>query len=94
MPRGVHITNEELIAEIRSAAVKEELAIPLYDSHISAALFWSGLPTEVQAQVVAGLKVLTTESRGHVKILNRVVALVRADASSEKKRVGRGAKKA
>lgn len=76
------LTSEQIIALIQEATVKEELAIPLYDSHISAALFWSGLPQEVQSEILAGLKILTRESRGHVKILKRVEALVRRDAKS------------
>ncbi len=79
------LTKEELVQAIREATVKEELAIPLYDSHISAALFWSGLPDAVQREVLAGLKVLTTESRGHVKILKRVEQLVRTDEPRAKR---------
>ena len=74
------VPTDELIQAIRQASVKEELAIPLYDSHISAALFWSGLPEEVQQRIIAGLTVLTTESRGHVKILKQIEKIVRDEA--------------
>ncbi len=78
MARTAKIDHEGVLSLIREAIVKEELAIPVYDSHISAALFWSGLPEEVQREILAGLETLTHDSAGHVQLLRKVEAIVAA----------------
>ncbi len=67
-----HTTEQEVLREIEDAIQKEEVAIPIYASHIKAAMFWSGLPAEKQAKIKAGLEILLKESRGHVYLLREV----------------------
>jgi hypothetical protein len=68
--------NKELILdELREAMVKEELAIPLYVSHIQQTLFWSGLPADKQEKIIASLKVLDTDSEKHAQAFKHLVEL-------------------
>ena len=67
----------------REAIVKEELAIPVYDSHISASLFWSGLSEEVRRKILEGLQTLTHDSAGHVLLLQRVEAIIVATKAAD-----------
>ncbi len=69
-----HKTQSEILALLQEAIVKEELAIPLYVSHIEQAFFWSGLSKKVQEEIVERLKILESESQGHVQTLKRVQA--------------------
>ena len=66
------LTPEQVLKEIEVAAVKEELAIPVYTSHIKSALFWSALSKKKQDKILEGLETLSRESEGHVTLLNRV----------------------
>ena len=51
--------NKDFILEsLKEAMIKEELAIPLYVSHIKQTLFWSGLPVKKQQIIVENLKTL------------------------------------
>jgi hypothetical protein len=52
--------------------VAEELAIPLYTSHIKQAFFWSNLSEDKQKKIIAGLQVLEKDSKNHVKLLKKV----------------------
>jgi|GEM_PF-1901777 len=61
--------NESIVQKISEARVKEELAIPIYSSHIKQTLFWSGLPEAKQAKIIAGLRILEADSEKHVKML-------------------------
>ncbi|MFA6161384.1 MAG: hypothetical protein WCT54_05120 [Patescibacteria group bacterium] len=62
----------KVLQEIENAIVKEELAVPIYSSHIKVAMFWSGLPQAKQDKIVAGLEILLSESINHVRMLRRV----------------------
>jgi hypothetical protein len=68
-------TSQEIIDKINEARTKEELAIPLYVSHIEQAFFWSGLDKERQKKIMTGLKILARESEKHAVILKKVLAL-------------------
>ncbi|MFZ2310304.1 MAG: hypothetical protein WAW11_02060 [Patescibacteria group bacterium] len=68
--------NKELILdELREAMVQEELAIPLYVSHIQQTLFWSGLPVDKQERIIAGLKVLDVDSERHAQAFKHLIEL-------------------
>ena len=68
--------NKEIILdELREAMVKEELAIPLYVSHIQQTLFWSGLPVDKQEKIIASLKILDTDSERHARDFKYLVNL-------------------
>lgn len=58
-----------VLQQIRQARVKEELAIPIYSSHIQQALFWSGLPLDKQKKIIDSLKILEHESEMHADML-------------------------
>lgn len=62
-----------VLDKVREAMIKEELAIPLYVSHIEQTLFWSGLPSDDQKKVIAGLKILAKESQQHASYLQKVI---------------------
>jgi len=66
---------QAVIDKINEAMVKEELAIPLYVSHIEQTLFWSGLDKEKQEEIIKGLKTLALESEGHVFALKKVLEI-------------------
>lgn len=58
--------NQEIVLEkLKEAMIKEELAIPLYVSHIEQTLFWSGLPIKKQKIVIDSLKILEADSEMH-----------------------------
>jgi len=61
-----------VLQQIRQARVKEELAIPIYSSHIRQALFWSGLPLDKQKKIIERLKILEYESEAHADMLKVV----------------------
>ena len=65
-------SREEILQEIKKAKVKEELAIPLYVSHIKEVLFWSGISDDKKNKIIQSLKILETESEMHVVMLKRV----------------------
>lgn len=69
------LTSEDILFEIQEALIKEELAIPVYVSHIQQTLFWSGLTKEKQEKIVQSLMILEKESEGHVMLLKRVKEL-------------------
>ena len=66
------IDPQKVLNEIRQALVKEELAIPLYVSHIKQTFFWSGLSENQQNQIIDRLKILEKESEWHVRMLHEV----------------------
>ena len=69
MDKNAKIAVSELFKEkIREAKVKEELAIPIYISHIRQSFFWSGLAPEKQKKIISGLKLLEKESKNHARI--------------------------
>ena len=69
------IAKKIILQEIRDATIKEEMAIPLYVSHIEQTLFWSGLPKEKQKKIIDSLKILERESEAHVSMLKRVMEI-------------------
>jgi len=62
----------KILDTIQEAMVREELAVPVYTSHIKASLFWSGLDLEKQQRIIEVLEILARESEGHVFLLKRV----------------------
>ncbi len=69
------IDKQLILDQINEARTKEELAIPLYVSHIEQAFFWSGLDNARQKKIMAGLKTLARESEKHAIILKKVLAI-------------------
>jgi len=66
--------NKSLILNtLKEAMIKEELAVPLYASHITQTLFWSGLPEKKQQKIIAGLKVLEIESGHHALAFKKIM---------------------
>jgi hypothetical protein len=65
-------SKQQVLREIEDAILKEETAIPIYASHIKAAIFWSGLPADKQEKIKNGLEILLKDSRGHVYLLREV----------------------
>lgn len=59
--------HETILEKLREAMIKEELAIPLYVSHIEQTLFWSGLPMKKQKIVIDNLKILEADSEMHAR---------------------------
>ncbi|MEI6529014.1 MAG: hypothetical protein WCN88_01240 [Candidatus Falkowbacteria bacterium] len=73
MKNKPNIMSPELVLQlINEARIKEELAIPIYTSHIKQTLFWSGLPNAKQEKIIASLKLLEADSQKHAKILKMV----------------------
>ena len=66
------VPSQKVLQMIREAIVGEELAIPLYASHIQQTLFWSGVPKQKQEKIIEGLKILERDSKGHVLLLREV----------------------
>lgn len=66
------MTPELVLQLINEARVKEELAIPIYTSHIKQTMFWSGLPKAKQEKIISSLKMLEADSQKHAKILKKV----------------------
>lgn len=68
------ITNKQdkILNEIRRAKIKEEMAIPLYTSHIKEVLFWSGISDDKKKTIIDNLKILEKESEIHIAMLSRV----------------------
>jgi hypothetical protein len=67
--------NELIIGRLREAMVKEELAIPLYTSHIEQTLFWSGLPAKKQEKIIENLKTLEKESEIHARVFQQILKI-------------------
>ncbi len=68
----LNLRQEKILHEIRQAKIKEEIAIPLYTSHIKEVLFWSGLSEEKKKEIIKDLKILERESEIHIAMLKRV----------------------
>jgi hypothetical protein len=71
-------TTDPILDKLKEATLREEMAVPLYTSHISAALFWSGLPEKKQKRIVEILEILERESNGHIQTFKKITALYRA----------------
>jgi hypothetical protein len=68
--------NKELIlGELEEARIGEELAVPLYVSHIKQTIFWSGLEEEKQQKIINNLKILDVESERHAKQLEEIIEI-------------------
>ncbi|HLD31626.1 MAG TPA: hypothetical protein VJB37_01900 [Patescibacteria group bacterium] len=61
-----------VLQEIREAKIKEEMAIPLYVTHIEQTLFWSGLPVLKRKKIIDRLKILERESEEHILWLGQI----------------------
>lgn len=72
MKTGKDVNANFVLEQIRQARVKEELAIPIYSSHIQQTLFWSGLAPDKQAKIIKGLKVLEHDSEIHAGLLKLI----------------------
>jgi hypothetical protein len=64
---------ELILKQLEEAKIQEELAIPLYVSHIKETIFWSGLEPEKQAEIINSLKILDIESEGHAKAFEEMI---------------------
>lgn len=68
--------NQKLIIEsLKEAMIKEELAVPLYTSHIEQSLFWSGLTIKKQKLIIEILKTLQRESEFHAQSFQKVLKI-------------------
>ena len=65
-------SSDAVLKKIDEAIVREELAVPIYTSHISAALFWSGVSDAKKKTIIQDLKLLTRESKAHIALLKKV----------------------
>lgn len=65
--------DNKIVNKLKEAMIKEELAIPLYVSHIEQTLFWSGLPEKKQKIIIANLKILEKESEIHAKYFKKLI---------------------
>jgi hypothetical protein len=66
------ISHQHVLSKIKEAIVAEELAVPLYTSHIKQIFFWSGLSKEKQEKIISGLQILEKDSINHIKLLKQV----------------------
>lgn len=66
------LTPEKILNRINEARIKEELALPIYSSHIKQTLFWSGLSKDKKEKIIASLRTLEADSERHVKLLKIV----------------------
>lgn len=62
-----------ILDKLNEAMIKEELAVPLYVSHIEQTLFWSGLPMSSQKKIIEGLKILAKESEIHAIYFKKII---------------------
>lgn len=62
----------KVIQKIRQAKIKEEMAVPLYTSHIKEVLFWSGIADDKKDLIIKNLKTLERESEIHISMLKKV----------------------
>lgn len=63
---------DRIIAEIEEAIIKEEMAIPIYVTHLRTALFWAGVSPAKRKKITAELQILKVQSQGHIKLLKEV----------------------
>lgn len=66
------LNQAEIAIKIKEAMIKEELAVPVYTSHIEQAFFWSGLTQAKQKKIISGLRVLAKDSRRHAKMFEQI----------------------
>ena len=67
------MTNKkQILKEIDQAILKEELALPVYTTYISAEKFWSKLSTEVQKKISTDLQILHDDSMRHAMMLEEL----------------------
>ncbi len=69
------LATTDVLKEIDDAMVKEEMALPVYASHIESVLFWSGIPKRKQDRIRESLEILIRESIAHVKMLKYIKTL-------------------
>ena len=62
---------------INDSIITEELAIPIYEQHLESSLFWSPFSGEEKDYILASLKKLIIESRGHIKILLQLTKILK-----------------
>ncbi|HOW89085.1 MAG TPA: hypothetical protein PL037_02295 [Elusimicrobiales bacterium] len=71
-------TKKELLKMINDAMLLEDRSIQIYQKHLSAAVFWSGLTQWGQEQLRIGLNVLAKESGRHMDRLTALRSRVEA----------------
>lgn len=69
------LTNK-ILAKINQGIIIEETAIPIYKEHLETALFWSGMPEEIQNQIITYLNILVDDSQKHITILKRIKEII------------------
>lgn len=62
----------KILEDIHQAVLDEELAVPVYTSHIKNTIFWTGLPEAKQKRILEILDTLARESEGHVNVFKRI----------------------
>ena len=75
MPKIMKKETNTLLDRLHDACIREELAVPLYTSHIEQSLFWSGLPKEKQKHIISSLKTLERESEQHAKSFKKILSI-------------------
>lgn len=67
---------EKVLAELDKAILEEEMAIPIYSSHLATTISRSGLPDE-QAEIISqNLLTLSQESLKHIGLLKAAKELL------------------
>lgn len=69
------LTNK-ILAKIDQGIIIEETAVPIYKEHLETALFWSGMPEEIQRQITTYLNILVDDSEKHIVILKRIKEII------------------
>lgn len=61
-----------IVQELDSAILMEEMAIPVYSSHLASTIERIGVSKEIGQKIVDDLKILETESKKHISMLKEV----------------------
>ncbi|MEK7118801.1 MAG: hypothetical protein AAB869_04275 [Patescibacteria group bacterium] len=77
------LSTAEILQELDAATVKEELALPVYASHIKSVLFWSGLSKEKKERICESLEILLQDSARHVQLLKHIKTLYLKEAHAK-----------
>lgn len=82
----VRSREEKIIQELDAAILMEEMAIPVYSSHLASTVGRIGVSEENSQRIIDDLTVLETESKKHITMLKKVREILLQEGNLKKRK--------
>lgn len=67
------MSKAEIVKMLKEALLGEEKAVPIYNKHLAAAVFWSGVKKEKGQRIKEILSQLANDSKKHKAIIEEII---------------------